>query len=256
VTRALVVIPTYNERDTLPRVVAGVLAAPVDVDVLVVDDNSPDGTGQIADDLAANDQHVHVMHRPGKEPAWGRRTGPGWAGAWSRATTCWWRWTPTCPTTRSTCPTWWRAPPPPTWCWAAATCPAGEHEKLAVAPACPVLRGQPVRAQRDGGAWCMTAPPGTARSGARCWRRSTWPRAAIRWLQLPAGDAAAGLACRVRDRRGPHRVRGADPRHIQDLPGDRAGSTVAGPALGGERSTSRSRRPASAVRGSVRRVQG
>jgi dolichol-phosphate mannosyltransferase len=79
VTRTLVVIPTYNERDTLPRVLAGVLAAPVDVDVLVVDDNSPDGTGQIADDLAASDQRVHVMHRPGKDglgPAY--RAGLGW----------------------------------------------------------------------------------------------------------------------------------------------------------------------------------
>lgn len=77
--RVLVVIPTYNERDTLPLVVAGVLAAPVDVDVLVVDDNSPDGTGQIADDLAAEDERVRVLHRPGKQglgPAY--RAGLGW----------------------------------------------------------------------------------------------------------------------------------------------------------------------------------
>jgi len=79
VTRALVVIPTYNERDTLPRVIAGVMDAPVDVDVLIVDDNSPDGTGQIADGLAADHDHVRVLHRPGKQglgPAY--RAGLGW----------------------------------------------------------------------------------------------------------------------------------------------------------------------------------
>ena len=75
----LVVIPTYNERVTIAEVVARVLAAPVDVDVLVVDDASPDGTGQIADELAAEDPRVHVLHRPGKEglgPAY--RAGLGW----------------------------------------------------------------------------------------------------------------------------------------------------------------------------------
>ncbi len=75
----LVVIPTYNERVTIAEVVGRVLAAPVDVDVLVVDDASPDGTGQIADELAAEDPRVHVLHRPGKEglgPAY--RAGLGW----------------------------------------------------------------------------------------------------------------------------------------------------------------------------------
>ena len=63
--RALVVIPTYNERDNLPRVVAGVLAHE-GVHVLVVDDASPDGTGRVADDLAAaGGGRVEVMHRSG-----------------------------------------------------------------------------------------------------------------------------------------------------------------------------------------------
>ena len=76
---ALVVIPTYNERLTLPEVVARVLAAPVDVHLLVVDDGSPDGTGQLADELAARHEAVHVLHREAKAglgPAY--RAGLGW----------------------------------------------------------------------------------------------------------------------------------------------------------------------------------
>ena len=75
----LVVIPTYNEHQTLPEVVARVLAAPVEADILVVDDASPDGTGRIADRLSADDGRVHVLHRPAKQglgPAY--RAGLGW----------------------------------------------------------------------------------------------------------------------------------------------------------------------------------
>jgi dolichol-phosphate mannosyltransferase len=61
-----VVIPTYNERDNLEPIVGRVRAAVPDADILVVDDNSPDGTGEIADKLAASDPHVHVLHRAGK----------------------------------------------------------------------------------------------------------------------------------------------------------------------------------------------
>jgi glycosyltransferase involved in cell wall biosynthesis len=63
----LLVVPTYNERATLPAVVAGVLETGEDVDVLVVDDASPDGTGDIAEDLATASSRVRVMHRPAKE---------------------------------------------------------------------------------------------------------------------------------------------------------------------------------------------
>ena len=65
-TRVLVCIPTYNERDNLLRIVARVRAATPQADVLVVDDSSPDGTGQLADELAATDAQVHVLHRAGK----------------------------------------------------------------------------------------------------------------------------------------------------------------------------------------------
>ena len=64
--RALVVIPTYNERINLPLIVPQILEQDPAFDVLVVDDNSPDGTGQLADALAAAESRVHVLHRPGK----------------------------------------------------------------------------------------------------------------------------------------------------------------------------------------------
>jgi dolichol-phosphate mannosyltransferase len=65
--RGVVVIPTYNERENLGRLVHEVLRARPDVDVLVVDDNSPDGTGAIADALASRDPRVIVLHRTRKE---------------------------------------------------------------------------------------------------------------------------------------------------------------------------------------------
>jgi dolichol-phosphate mannosyltransferase len=65
--RALVVIPTYNEKLNLPFIVPQVLEQDPRLEVLVVDDNSPDGTGQLADELAAADPRVHVLHRPGKQ---------------------------------------------------------------------------------------------------------------------------------------------------------------------------------------------
>lgn len=63
----LVIIPTYNERDNLPIIVGRVRAAVPEAHVLVADDNSPDGTGRIADELAEGDNQIHVMHRLGKE---------------------------------------------------------------------------------------------------------------------------------------------------------------------------------------------
>jgi dolichol-phosphate mannosyltransferase len=64
--RALVVVPTYNEAANLPVIVPQILAQDQRLDVLIVDDNSPDGTGQVADEMAAADARVHVLHRPGK----------------------------------------------------------------------------------------------------------------------------------------------------------------------------------------------
>jgi dolichol-phosphate mannosyltransferase len=64
--RALVVIPTYNEAMNLPLIVPQILAQDPRIDVLVVDDNSPDGTGRMADEMAAAEPRIHVLHRPGK----------------------------------------------------------------------------------------------------------------------------------------------------------------------------------------------
>ncbi|MGH3413574.1 MAG: polyprenol monophosphomannose synthase [Marmoricola sp.] len=65
--RVLVVLPTYAERESLPGVLARIRRATPQVDVLVVDDASPDGTGELADRLAADDDRVHVLHRPAKQ---------------------------------------------------------------------------------------------------------------------------------------------------------------------------------------------
>ena len=64
--RALVVIPTFNERENLPNIVPLVLEQDPRLEVLVIDDNSPDGTGELADALAEASPRVHVVHRPGK----------------------------------------------------------------------------------------------------------------------------------------------------------------------------------------------
>ncbi|MFI1518583.1 polyprenol monophosphomannose synthase [Kitasatospora cineracea] len=63
----LVIVPTYNEAENVERIVSRVRAAVPEAHVLVADDNSPDGTGKLADALAADDDHVKVLHRKGKE---------------------------------------------------------------------------------------------------------------------------------------------------------------------------------------------
>lgn len=66
-SRTLLAIATYNERENLPSLVQAILALGLpDLDILVVDDNSPDGTGRIADELAAAHPNIRVLHRPGK----------------------------------------------------------------------------------------------------------------------------------------------------------------------------------------------
>jgi len=65
--RIVVVIPTYNEVENLPLIVARVRTSVPEAYILIADDNSPDGTAKVADELAASDDHLHVMHRLGKE---------------------------------------------------------------------------------------------------------------------------------------------------------------------------------------------
>jgi dolichol-phosphate mannosyltransferase len=65
-TKALVIVPTYNERENIERLIGEILAQDPRLEVLVVDDNSPDGTGAIVDDIAARDARVHALHRERK----------------------------------------------------------------------------------------------------------------------------------------------------------------------------------------------
>ena len=65
--KTLVVVPTYNERENLPPLTQRLMALPVAVEVLVVDDNSPDGTGKLADEMAASHPRIHVLHRTEKD---------------------------------------------------------------------------------------------------------------------------------------------------------------------------------------------
>ena len=66
VVKAIIAIPTYNERENIVNLVQAIQSAAPATDILIIDDNSPDGTGKIADEMAARDNTIHVMHRPGK----------------------------------------------------------------------------------------------------------------------------------------------------------------------------------------------
>jgi dolichol-phosphate mannosyltransferase len=66
-SETIIIVPTYNERDNLPEIVMRLMSLAVEVDLLVVDDNSPDGTGKLADELAKMNERVHVLHRSAKE---------------------------------------------------------------------------------------------------------------------------------------------------------------------------------------------
>jgi dolichol-phosphate mannosyltransferase len=79
----LVIVPTYNEHENIRPLAARVLSLPTTVDLLIVDDNSPDGTGPIADELAAQHNAVHVMHRATKDGL-GRAYCAGFAWALER----------------------------------------------------------------------------------------------------------------------------------------------------------------------------
>ncbi len=101
--RIVIVVPTYDEADNLAWIVGRLRAAVPEVDVLIVDDSSPDGTGAVADELAADDDQVRVLHRQGEgRPGRGvprrLRRGPARPATTSSA-----RWTPTAPTSPSSC---------------------------------------------------------------------------------------------------------------------------------------------------------
>ena len=64
--KVLVIVPTYNERESLPVIVSGIRQAEPGIHILIADDNSPDGTGEVADGLSSSDNSVHVLHRSAK----------------------------------------------------------------------------------------------------------------------------------------------------------------------------------------------
>src|SRR6266550_1561715 len=64
--KTLIIIPTYNEKENLPSLMEEIFSNAPKTDVLIVDDNSPDGTGKLADELHEQDPRVHVLHRSGK----------------------------------------------------------------------------------------------------------------------------------------------------------------------------------------------
>ncbi len=64
--KTLIIVPTYNELENIRRLLPELMALSPDIRVLVVDDNSPDGTGKLADELAAENERISVLHRPGK----------------------------------------------------------------------------------------------------------------------------------------------------------------------------------------------
>jgi dolichol-phosphate mannosyltransferase len=78
--KKIVVVPTYNEKENIERLVRAVLAVDAETEVLVADDNSPDGTGKIVDALVAVEPRVHVLHRPGKQGI-----GPAYLAGFTRA---------------------------------------------------------------------------------------------------------------------------------------------------------------------------
>jgi dolichol-phosphate mannosyltransferase len=78
--KKIAVVPTYNERENIEQLARAVLAVDTETDVLVVDDNSPDGTGAIVDALASTEPRVHVLHRPGKAGI-----GPAYKAGFTRA---------------------------------------------------------------------------------------------------------------------------------------------------------------------------
>ena len=84
--QTLIVIPTYNERDGVAAIIDAVRASVPSAHILIVDDNSPDGTGQIADEIASRDLQVRVKHRPGKQGL-----GPAYLDAFQQALQEGWR---------------------------------------------------------------------------------------------------------------------------------------------------------------------
>jgi len=122
--KALVVIPTYNEAVNLPQLVPQVLAQDPRIDVLVVDDNSPDGTGALADEMSRANPRVHTLHREGKLGL-GTAYITGFKWALERSYDFMFEMDADFSTIRSTCLSFSRPSGTPMWCLGHATCRGG-----------------------------------------------------------------------------------------------------------------------------------
>jgi cellulose synthase/poly-beta-1,6-N-acetylglucosamine synthase-like glycosyltransferase len=120
VPKTIVVIPTYNERDNVPRLIPQVLVQAPDLEVLVVDDQSPDGTGALVSELARQDARIHLLSRAGRRDS-ARPIRTASPGRSRMAPTSSSRWTPTSRTRPRCCPASSRGSAAATWCSAPAT---------------------------------------------------------------------------------------------------------------------------------------
>ena len=217
----------------MTRVRAAVPAA----DILVVDDNSPDGTGELADKLAADDDHVHVLHRPGKARPRRRLHRRASAGRWSAATARWSRWTPTARTTRPTCPGCWPRWRTPTWSSAPAGCRAAPCVNWPKSRRGPVPRRQRLRPADARHRRARRHRRATAPTGRRRCAPSACDQVRVPGLLLPdRPDAADGQRRADRVREVPitftERTRGASKMSR----GDRGRGALAGDPVGRARS--------------------
>ena len=159
------VLPTYNEAENVEGFVAAARdKLPAAARILIVDDGSPDGTGAIADRLAARVDGVEVLHRPRKEGL-----GPAYVAGFRRALAggaglCW-RWTPTSRTTPPTCRACSRRGSGPISCSARATWPAAGSATGAPRGARSAAAAAPTRA------WCWASEVRDLTGGFKCFRR-------------------------------------------------------------------------------------
>ena len=212
-----VVLPTYNESQNLPGISAAIRSALPGAHLLVVDDASPDGTGELADALATADPPVEVLHRAGKA---GPRHGPTSTAsrtslhAAPRASS---RWTPTGRIRPTTCPRSW---PPSRRAPTSSSARATPRAAACATGAC--LRRLVSRGGSMFARVVLGSGPHDLTGGFKAWQRATleaidWERRALGRLRLPDRDDVPRLARRGPRRRGAHRLQGPRGGHQQDV---------------------------------------
>ncbi len=224
--RVLVIIPTYNERENIEPIITRVLAATPSAHVLVVDDGSPDGTGEIADELADGEPRIHVLHRT-RRPGWARPTSPASTGGSSAGYDVLVEMDADGSHRPEQLPSLLdRAAHGPTSCSARAGCRAARWSTGPSRASC--SRG--AATSTPDWRWastCATPPAATAPTAARCSRRIDYARRRVAGLLLPGRSGLAGRAGRLPRRRGADHLRRARAGREQDERLDRARSAAA-----------------------------